>query len=186
MRNKQSVTFISGNQNKADYLARYLGFPVSHTKLDLPEIQSLDLKEIVEHKVRAAYELVQAPVLVEDVALEFDSLGGLPGPFIKFFVAQVPLERLSRMVDGAVRTATARCVFGYCDGVETVFFEGQMRGQIAESPQGEGGFGWDKIFIPEGYSVTRAALSAADDEKTYCTIKPFAALKAFLESKVVH
>ena len=43
------VTFITGNQAKADYLAKHLGFSVQHHKLDLDEIQSLDLREIVEH-----------------------------------------------------------------------------------------------------------------------------------------
>ncbi len=52
----QKLTFITGNQNKADYLSRYLGFPVEHIKIDLDEIQSLNLNEIVEHKVRQAYE----------------------------------------------------------------------------------------------------------------------------------
>ncbi len=54
----QSITFITGNQKKADYLAKYLGFPIEHQKIDLDEIQSLDLREIVEHKVKQAYEKV--------------------------------------------------------------------------------------------------------------------------------
>ncbi len=61
----KSVTFITGNQNKADYLAKYLGVPVEHHKLDLDELQSLELSVIVEHKVKQAYELVKRPVLVE-------------------------------------------------------------------------------------------------------------------------
>lgn len=72
------ITFITGNQKKADYLARYLGFPVEHQKIDLDELQSLDLREIVEHKVKQAYEIVQSPVLVEDVSLEFSALGRIP------------------------------------------------------------------------------------------------------------
>ena len=91
-----NITFITGNQDKADYLAKYLGHPVDHLKLDLDEIQSLELKEIVEHKVRQAYEKVKKPVIVEDVSLEFEALGGLPGPFIKFFVEKVPFERMQR------------------------------------------------------------------------------------------
>ena len=47
------VTFITGNQNKADYLAKYLGMNIEHKKLDLDELQSLDLRTIVEHKVRS-------------------------------------------------------------------------------------------------------------------------------------
>ena len=54
----KKVTFITGNQKKADYLIRYLGFPIEHMKLELDEIQSLDLREIVEHKVKQAYEKI--------------------------------------------------------------------------------------------------------------------------------
>lgn len=72
------VTFITGNQNKADYLAKYLGFPVAHQKIHLDELQSLSLREIVEHKVKQAYDIIKKPVLVEDVSLEFSALGRLP------------------------------------------------------------------------------------------------------------
>jgi predicted subunit of tRNA(5-methylaminomethyl-2-thiouridylate) methyltransferase len=74
----QSITFITGNQKKADYLAKYLGFPIEHIKLDLDEIQSLSLAEIVEHKAKQAYTKVGKPVIVEDVSLEFSVLGRLP------------------------------------------------------------------------------------------------------------
>lgn len=176
------ITFITGNQNKADYLAKYLGFPVLHQKVDLDEIQSLDLREIVDHKVRQAYDEVKSPVLVEDVALEFNALGRFPGAFIKFLIEEVPFETICRMLDGLNRDAVARCVFGYYDGVKVTLFEGSLRGTIAEHPRGENGFGWDKIFIPEGYSATRAELNADDDRKTYTTIKPFAELKEYLNS----
>lgn len=175
-----NVTFITGNQSKADYLAKYLGFPVKHVKLDLDEIQSLDLKKIVEHKVMQAYKEVQGPVLVEDVSLEFEALGGLPGPFIRFFVEEVPFETICSMIDGQTRKAIARCVFGYYDGQNVKLLEGSLKGDIAEVPAGEKGFGWDRIFIPEGYACTRAELSEEDDQKTYMQIKPFAALKEFL------
>ncbi len=178
------ITFITGNQHKADYLARYLEFPIAHTKLDLDEIQSLDLKEIVEHKVRQAYSLIQRPVIVEDVSLEFEALGGLPGPFIRFFLEQNSFETICSMIPPGNRRAMARCVFGYFDGATMKLFEGSLKGTIAHTPQGESGFGWDKIFIPNGYTVTRAQLSSEDDQKTYLQIKPFAELKVFLESQM--
>lgn len=178
----KDITFITGNQKKADYLAKYLGFPVSHTKLDLDEIQSLDLKEIVEHKVRQAYDKVRSPVLVEDVSLEFEALNGLPGPFIRFFVDHVPFETICSMISGKSRRATAKCVFGYYDGELLSLFEGGLGGEIAEKPAGENGYGWDRIFIPDGYRVTRAQLNEEDDQKTYLQVKPFAALKEFLET----
>jgi non-canonical purine NTP pyrophosphatase (RdgB/HAM1 family) len=178
-----NTTFITGNQNKVDYLAKYLGHPIDHVKLDLDEIQSLDLKEIVEHKVRQAFEKIKKPVIVEDVALEFAALGGLPGPFIKFFVEKVSFETICSMIDGNTRDATARCVFGYFDGKDLELFERSLDGEIAKTPSGENGYGWDKIFIPQGYSVTRASLGEEDDQKTYLQIKSFAKLKEYLEQK---
>ena len=179
----KDIVFITSNQDKADYLAKYLGFPVKHVKLDLDELQSLSLRPIVEHKVRQAYEKVQSPVIVEDVSLEFEVFGGFPGPFIKYLVDNVPFEAICAMLDGKSRKATARCLFGYYDGKELRLFESALNGEIAKTPAGEKGFGWDKIFIPEGYAVTRAMLDEEDDRKTYLQIKPFEQLKEFLVSK---
>jgi non-canonical purine NTP pyrophosphatase (RdgB/HAM1 family) len=177
-----NITFITGNQDKADYLARYLGYPVEHKKLDLDELQSLDLNQIVEHKVKQAYDKINAPVLVEDVSLEFAALGRLPGTFIKFFLEEMSFETICSLLDGKSREATAKCVFGYYDGARLELFEGKLSGTIAEKPSGSKGFGWDKIFIPEGYDVTRANLDEQDDRKTYMQIKPFEQLKQFLET----
>lgn len=175
----KNVTFITGNQNKADYLFRLLGFSMNHKKLDLKEIQSLDLREIVEHKVKQAYELTKTAVIVEDVSLEFAVYGKLPGTFIKFFIDE-SFETILSMLEGKSRKATARCVFGYFDGENIKFFESKLDGEIADTPSGENGYGWDKIFIPEGYKVTRASLNKKDNDKTYLQIKPISQLKNFL------
>lgn len=175
--------FITGNQDKADYLASMLGVPLEHQKVDLDEVQSTSLEEIVTHKVKQAYDLVGKPVLVEDVSLGFDVLNGLPGPFIKFFVDSPDgLEKLCRMLDGFDdRSATASCVFGYYAAKDVVLFRGELRGSIADHPRGDGGFGWDRIFEPEGYGGrTRAELTPEEDAQTYPTIKPFARLREFL------
>ena len=177
----KTVIFITGNQSKADYLAKYLGHPVQHQKVDLDEIQSLELRDIVEHKVKQAYEIVKAPVLVEDVSFEYKALGRLPGTFIKFFVEEVDPETLCRLVDGMDRTAIGRCMFGYYDGEEFQTFAGELRGVIAEHPAGENGFGWDRIFVPEGYDVTRAQLDDTEYEKVYRIIRPLEELKDFLQ-----
>ena len=176
----KTVTFITSNQHKADALARVLDLPLVHRAVDLTEIQSTSLGEIVEHKVRQAYMVAKCPVLVEDVALEFMALGGLPGPFIKFFVeAPNGLENLCRMLDGFDdRSALAACVFGYCDGHQVKLFRAELGGVIAKHPVGNGGFGWDKIFCPDGYGgKTRAELTPDEDAGTF---KPIAAVRQFL------
>ncbi|OYW42320.1 hypothetical protein B7Z28_01615, partial [Candidatus Saccharibacteria bacterium 32-45-3] len=92
--------FITGNQNKADYLSRQLGVKLDHQKIDLLELQSTDLHEIVAHKLKQAYETVQKPVLVEDVSLVFNALGDLPGPYIKWFVDHAGDVACCKMLDG--------------------------------------------------------------------------------------
>lgn len=183
--NIQRPLFITGNQNKADYLARTLGIPLEHKKVELDELQSMDLAFIVEHKVKQAYKIVGKPVLVEDVALSFEALGGLPGPFVKFFVdAPNGLEMMCRMLDRFnTRRAWASSAFAYYDGQHLEIFHGGLEGTIAMQPRGHNGYGWDKIFEPDGFDgKTRAELSPEGDAATYATIKPFAALREFLNT----
>lgn len=179
--------FVTGNQHKADYLARLLGMPIDHQKVELDEIQSVSLEEIAEHKARQAYEKIGRPVLIDDVGLTFEALGELPGPFIRFFV-DTPngLENLCRMLDGFdTRRATAECVMAYFDSNELGIFKGSLGGEIADAPRGDNGYGWDKIFIPDGFGdQTRAELTESDDEKSYRIIKPIDVVREFLEKRV--
>ncbi len=176
-----SVILITGNQGKADQLAKWLGQPVEHVKIDLDEIQSTDLQTIVEHKARQAYEKVNKPVLVEDVELRCNALHGLPGPFIKWFLGS-DVSLLCRMLNSfADRTATARVMYAYCDGKDVQYFEGSTDGCIADFPKGDGGFGWDVIFVPHGYKQTRAEQNEADYETTSPRAKAIVGLKKFLK-----
>jgi non-canonical purine NTP pyrophosphatase (RdgB/HAM1 family) len=178
----KEAVFITGNRKKADYFSKYLGHPIECVKLDLDEIQSLDLKEVVRHKMLQAHKQVQKPVLVEDVALECKALGKLPGTFVRWFLEELTLQHLCSLLDGKDRSATARCMFGYYDGKEERYFEGALQGTIPEKPAGSGGYGWDPIFIPQGYGETRAELSEEDYQRTYLQLKPFDQVKEFLLS----
>lgn len=178
----QSITFITWNQNKADYLAKYLWIKVLHEKIDTDEIQSLDLDEVVEHKVRQAYAIAKKPILVEDTALEFSALGKLPGTFIKFFVQELGHEWLCRLLDGRDRSAIARTKYAYFDGTHLEVFTGELRWAIAEHPGFDNGFAWDRIFIPDGYTVVRPELNEEDYKITYLKVKPIEAVREFLLS----
>ncbi len=176
----KTITYITGNQDKADFLASYLEHPVEYVKIDLDEIQSLDLLEVVKHKVRQAYKHVKGPVVVEDTGLEFTAFGKLPGPLIRFFVEELGYDAICNLLEGKDRSAVGRCVYGYYDGKDEAYFEGVLEGSVAEKPAGENGFGFDKIFIPKGHDVTKASLNDEDYKKTYMTLKPIAQLKEFL------
>jgi non-canonical purine NTP pyrophosphatase (RdgB/HAM1 family) len=160
----KDIVFITGNQHKADYLAKWLGIPVPHRKIDLDEIQSLDLRTVVEHKARQAYDIVKKPVLVEDVALTFTAMGRLPGTLIKWFLEELGAEGLCRLVDGLEhRSAESDIEYALYDGKTMHFFAGKVIGTVAEMPRGSEGFGWNPIFIPEGSAKTFAEM--VDDER---------------------
>lgn len=176
------MTFITGNQNKADRMSESLGIKLAHLNMDLDEIQSLDTKKIVEHKVKQAYDQLHSPVIVEDTWLQFEAMNGLPGPFIKFFLDNMPYQDICDLLKDKSRKARAGAVFGYYDGDTMKTMEGGLDGIIAEKPAGDGGWGWDQFFIPDGYQITRAQMSKEDYHKTYMQIKPFAELKQFLST----
>lgn len=175
----EQLTFITGNAGKAKYLSDYFHMPVEHLKLDLHEIQSLDLREVVEDKARRAYEIAKKPVLVEDVSLVFVSMKSLPGPLIKWFLDTLGNDGLCKLL-GEERGAHAQVMFALCDGKQVHVFDGDIDGRIANAPRGEMGFGWDPVFIPAGYDKTWAEMS--DDEKHATSMRKIALdkLAAFL------
>jgi len=163
----EKITFVTGSADKARELENYLGIVVNQQKLDLPEIQSLDLKTVAVAKAQKAYDLLGAPVLVEDTALTFSALGKLPGPFIKYFLESLQNEGLVKLLNNFEnREAIAVTCFALADknGVQT--FVGETLGTIVDKPKGEEGFGWDAIFIPDGYTQTWAEMTLEEKQKT--------------------
>lgn len=164
-----SLTLITGNAHKAKQVSEYLKMPLNHLSLDLTEIQSLDPEEVIEHKLKEAFEKVHSPVIVDDTSLVIHSMGLLPGPFIKYFLHEIGQETLCKITHTFTDTsATANVSIGFYDGTTMKIFSGELKGSIAKTPVGDRGFGWDPIFIPEGYQAPRAAL----DQNTYDAISP--------------
>lgn len=77
------VNFVTGNANKLREVKTILepGIEVQSNPLDIEEAQGT-IEEVTESKCRRAAELVNGPVLVEDTALCFNALAGLPGPYM--------------------------------------------------------------------------------------------------------
>src|SRR3989344_6212487 len=162
----ESITFITGNAAKAQFLSDYFKRPFEHVKLDLPEIQSLDLQEVVEDKAKRAYEHAQKPVLVEDVSLVLLALKKMPGPFIKWFVEALGDQGICDLATQiGDRRAHVEIIFALYDGTNMRTFTGEMDGTIAVEPDGASGFGWDTVFINDGYEITRAKMEEKDKEE---------------------
>ncbi len=157
------MKFVTGNSNKLKEAQMILGIPLDQADIPLEEIQTCDVAETVNHKVRGAYDAVGAPVMVEDSGLVFTAWNGLPGALVKWFEKTVGLEGMARMLDPFdSRTAVAQCFVALYDGEEVLIGRGEVPGRIAESPRGSNGFGWDTLFIPEGHDRTFAEMSASE------------------------
>ena len=144
--------FVTSNKNKVEEAKELLkDFEVEQLNIDLPEIQSLDGKEILLFKLKEALKHKKGNIIVEDSHLVINGMNGLPGPFIKWFKDTTGVEGLYKLSKSFGGDATAKVVVGYAkNSKEIFFFEGKIDGKIA-SPRGEPRFFWDTVFIPDGH-----------------------------------
>ncbi|MDR3125545.1 MAG: non-canonical purine NTP pyrophosphatase, partial [Candidatus Nomurabacteria bacterium] len=94
----KNLTLITGNLNKVVEFERLLGFEFGHQEIDLPEIQTTDVREVVRHKARLAYEKLGRPVLVDDSGFTIEAWGELPGAFIRWFLDNVGSDGIIKML----------------------------------------------------------------------------------------
>jgi XTP/dITP diphosphohydrolase len=155
--------FVTSNPDKAREAAEILGVELRGVALDLPELQSLDFAQVAVAKAAAAREALRdpdSPILVEDSGLIFEAWNGLPGALTKWFLRSIGNEGLLKMLsvyeDRSARAVCAVAVAAADGSVRT--FAGEVGGSIASEPRGSGGFGWDPIFVPSGYTESYAEL----------------------------
>ena len=128
------LVFVTSNLGKLREAEAVLGLKLAHRALDLVEVQSLDLEEVVRGKATSAYGRLGKPVLVEDTALELAGLGGFPGPLVRWLLACVGPEGICRIAHSfSDIRATARCLVCASDGSEEVFGLGLVVGRRAEA-----------------------------------------------------
>ena len=162
----EKIYFVTGNKNKLKE-ASLLMPEIEGLNLDLVEIQELDSYEVIRYKLTEAMR--QKPgknLMVEDVSFTIDGMNGLPGPLIKWFLQSLGSEGIFKMakIFGNQR-AEAKAIFGFANKEGNVqFFEGAVKGKIVE-PRGTSGFGWDVIFVPEGYDKTFAQMGMKEKNK---------------------
>ena len=142
----------------------------AHPALPVPVEDGATFEENAGIKARSAAERLGAEVLVvaDDSGLEVDALGGRPGIFSARYAGLGAGDAgnrelvLREMAGEAARSARFRCVLAVARGAEVVAsFSGAVEGRLTEQAAGQGGFGYDPIFIPEGHEATFGELPAA-------------------------
>lgn len=176
IKQKIKLTFVSGNEIKAREAGEILKeYEIENIPLDIPEMQGND-DEVVKEKARLACDELGKAVFVDDTALCFNALNGLPGHYIKEFVERLRLEKITKMLDGFDdKTALAACIIGFCEpGKKPMIFKGEVKGSIVK-PRGMKEFSWDPIFLPDGHNKTYAEMK--DSEKNAISHRRKALLK---------
>lgn len=177
------MIFVTGNTHKLKEFEAILGIKLNHSDLDLDEIQSVEVEEVAIHKAKQAYELLHEPVIVEDTGLYFEELNGLPGALVKFFIKSLSLEQMCSLVKENRKAAAITCIV-YFDGKTIKVFKGETKGEIADGPRGTNGFGWDPIFIPEGYNQTFAEITSEEKEYNFMRKEAIEKLKSDIDKLV--
>jgi XTP/dITP diphosphohydrolase len=194
------AVFASHNAHKRDEVWAILA-PLLPTwsAADLASARDFDVPPPVEDgvtfaqnalvKARAVCAATGLPAIADDSGLAVDVMGGAPGIFSALWSGRHGADAenvellLAQLVDipaehrGAAFVCAAALVTP--EGREVVC-EGRMEGSIAAEAAGGGGFGYDPIFIPAGYDVTAAELTAAQKNAISHRGKAFTALAPHL------
>ena len=168
---KKIINFISSNTHKYEELCAIFKkelpeIEIKQIKIDLPELQG-DPEDIVKEKLKYALNTKAKgnPILVEDTSLCFNSYGGLPGAYIKYFLNNIKPQGLYKMICAFDdHSAYAQSIFGLQKNKKggPILFIGKTEGEIVE-PRGSFDFGWDPCFLPKGFNKTYGEMSK--DEK---------------------
>jgi XTP/dITP diphosphohydrolase len=140
-------------------------------------------------KARAVADALETPAMADDSGIEVDALGGKPGPRSARYAGEhasdeenlAALMQAVRGVPRGGRTARYRCVAAIAwPGGEELHAEGVCEGELVPKRKGEGGFGYDPIFVPSGWDVTMAELTDQQKDRISHRGRAFRALAELL------
>ncbi len=171
MPNLPRLIIATRNSHKTEEIRHILGdrFEILDVTAfpDLPEINETGTTFLENARLKALgiSTHIDGWVLADDSGLEVDALGGAPGVWSSSFGGEEGnhsknnLRLLTEMADHEQRSARFLCTLVLAkNGQEIANFHGMVEGEITREPSGNGGFGYDPLFIPTGYSQTLADL----------------------------
>ncbi len=176
----QKIVIASHNAHKVQEIVYLLGeeyWQVLSLR-DFPEIGDIEetgvtFEENALIKARAVYARTKLLTISDDSGLEVDHLGGAPGVYSARFAGEAKSDsannrKLLQALNGvaeARRGAQFRCVAAIISNDYEKVVEGIVRGKIADGLSGSGGFGYDPLFIPDGYQRTFGEFGPVDKHK---------------------
>ncbi len=164
------LILASNNRHKLEEISKIAGdkFTILNLKQancegEIPETGNT-LEENALQKAHWVYDKTGKNCFADDTGLEIDALNGAPGVYTARFAGEncTPkdniVKTLSLMNGKTNRVAYFKTVIACIIDGKEYLFKGEVKGSIAVEEMGEGGFGYDPIFIPEGYDVSFAQM----------------------------
>jgi XTP/dITP diphosphohydrolase len=181
---KEKIIFATNNQHKLKEIQDLLGSDFLLVCLadigfigDIPENKET-LEGNALEKAKFIYDRFKLPCFADDTGLEVEALDGKPGVYSARYagtIADYGSEKLrteaninkllQNLNDKPNKNARFRTVIAYMDGISEYFFEGIVNGKIINEKKGSDGFGYDPVFIPDGFIETFAEMPLVEKNK---------------------
>ena len=159
----EKIVVASHNQGKIKEIGEMLKplniAVVPAAELELPDVEETGttFEENARLKADAFSKLCGLPCLADDSGLCVDALGGRPGVYSARYAPNRDFDKGMEMLLGELAAAADKarkahfsCVLAFAfPGMETKVFEGRVDGRIATEKHGNGGFGYDPVFVPD-------------------------------------
>lgn len=167
---RKKFVFATNNAHKLEEVSAILGNKVEllsmkdiDCRVDIPETaDTLEGNALL--KARYIFENYHVDCFADDTGLEVEALNGAPGVYSARYAgnahnSEANMKKLLQDMEGMEnRKARFRTVFALIINGKEHLFEGIVRGEITKNRRGTAGFGYDPIFIPEGYTQTYAEM----------------------------
>ena len=186
------LVFATNNKHKQEEMSAILGDKVELLSLadidchdDIPETaDTLEGNALI--KARHIYNKYGLPCFADDTGLEVDALDGAPGVYSARYAgenndSEANMRKLLHNLTGkSERSAQFRTVIALIIEGEEFLFDGIVRGSIAEERKGTAGFGYDPIFVPDGYEESFAQMASEQKNAISHRSRAAAALNEYL------
>ena len=194
------IVFASNNAHKLEEVRKILapmevlglrevGFDseIDETGTTLEANSMLKAQVVWQWLVEQGVDTTMLGVFADDTGLEIAALGGAPGVYSARWAGEPSNDARNRqkalfeLTGVQDRSARFRTVITWIDAQGAQQVEGIVNGRMAEEESGEGGFGYDALFIPEGHNATFAALPAEEKNAISHRARALHALRAILK-----
>lgn len=188
------LVFATNNRHKLEEMRAILGGKVELLSLadigcsdDIPETaRTLEGNALI--KARYIYEKYSLSCFADDTGLEVDALDGAPGVYSARYAGENNdseanmCKLLQNLTGKSDRRAQFRTVIALIIDGEERLFDGVVRGEIATERKGDAGFGYDPLFVPEGYDVSFAQMPSEQKNAISHRSRAASALNDYLQT----